>query len=990
MNDIIIHLKRAKVNRVSIDLAKLKIDTKVTAIYPVRYAYANFFEESLAEASSPPALGDLLEASTISEGKGYVVRLLRQGWIYIREEDDQENGYFHIFKYEKVERNGELVEQFTKFMFKNKVNAQDGVVVDTSAGKENYPFVFVRRGVREISIVYSEHEWSPEVIDNMNGDASGRAQAMQRVDLMAENDTHSLLATKENIGKLIEDYRERQNRILQIKSDTQDPELKEVSLDVLTTEASYNLDAAYIAEELQKKSAYADSARIVALFDPVGRQKEIAQAHVKLSLWEKEYSSQNMYPFVIGEFVNNLKNKGSEDVKEIAEEFINWPEHKKYWGDLQQDMNDFKTRQEQFAKLYKDFMFGVSFQAEVGSLDTYFKKFFCHPTEKEQIQSELQKLCDVSGEIYAGVLISSPAKKAMEDILYDAANQADIEHSTNAFHIFWDSFVKLVTTPQKGVDWAESIAKFDAIAVNLGPLLSEIAAAGKYNIAKFEANIVRYVVDTLLPAILGVFKMRIVENSHVRLSHNEMGEILAKALDQSLRGKRINAFDYPELKKRWGNKLFDWGKGTRNQKNARVLELFEIVEDQPKVQLATTPRGEKIGLVVESGFAGLSVIMNTLTICSLTFQTKFQQASPLNRGYNAYSSMMYVSAISSLTSDMITLGKNALKYEPISAQAATFARALSPAIKNVTKKIGQLLVQKVGSAIIAIANLFGALASALDAYRALNRGNTGESAGYTMMAVSSGVLFFHALYAMGTAASGTAAASGATAAGTTTAAGTGAAAGGILAALATPIVIGALLLLVIGIGFVIYFSKTPFQTLLENCFWGNGSKYAFWFDRDTRPGIEDRLDDAKRVTVDETIQLFYKMEFQEFINLSLMPLLELDKDSPWFANLRDEKIVYRYKFTLPEFQEGVSDIRYGLVSPDHYDLSSYLRNAINDTSLELVNDAAVLDVKVELPADATLYWIYEPQPNVFAPLRYLTEDGIQTDQVMGMIDEKLV
>jgi len=212
----------------------------ILPLYPVRYAYANFFEQSLSEPTEPPPLSTLLRAGSINKGNGYMVRLLRQGWIYIREEDDPANGYFHIFKYQQVERYGEIVEHFSKHLFKNRRNAQDGLVEDRSGRAGNrYPFVFVRRDVQDISIVYSEHKWSADVIDHMNASADTRAKSMQRVNLSAENDPHTLRATPENLSQLVEDYRDRQRRLLKLSHSPQDANADDISLDILTTQQSY-------------------------------------------------------------------------------------------------------------------------------------------------------------------------------------------------------------------------------------------------------------------------------------------------------------------------------------------------------------------------------------------------------------------------------------------------------------------------------------------------------------------------------------------------------------------------------------------------------------------------------------------------------------------------------------------------------------------------------------------------------------------------------
>jgi hypothetical protein len=68
---------------------KVIVDTEVTPIYPVRYAYANFFEETLYENALPTDLNTLLHARTIKDGQGYIIRLLREGWVYPGQEHEK-------------------------------------------------------------------------------------------------------------------------------------------------------------------------------------------------------------------------------------------------------------------------------------------------------------------------------------------------------------------------------------------------------------------------------------------------------------------------------------------------------------------------------------------------------------------------------------------------------------------------------------------------------------------------------------------------------------------------------------------------------------------------------------------------------------------------------------------------------------------------------------------------------------------------------------
>ena len=497
------------------NLNSIRIDANVTPIYPVRYAYANFFESELADAKNPPTINTLLNSNDLKANDGYLLRILREGWVYIREEDDQENGHFHVFKYEQVKHNHSITEKFTKYLFKNKINAQDGLIVDNSNTNSTYPFVFVRNGIKEISIVYSEHEFHPDVIDKLNGSEDERKESMQRVNLDADADDYAVPASQENLAKLVEDYRERKNRVLALEESEINPEIQELALDVLTAEISYELEPESVATELQQKIDYGEEARIVALFDPVGRQKEIVNAHLKLVLWEKEYASSTIYPYTIGKIVNDFRDTEDEDIKDIVEESINWSAHDEHWGGMNSTFEEFKNRQEQFSDLYARFMMGDGLSHKVGTLDTYFRKFFCHDVKNdEDANLELKKLCEVSIDIFSGILASRPSNAAIDEIINDAAEQAEknLDQISNAFAAIFEGMIKFITTPQEGVEWKRDIKKLiDPYMISLGPKWGKMKALAIYKkgqagqeTIKHSAKALSYVAEKLVPRILDV------------------------------------------------------------------------------------------------------------------------------------------------------------------------------------------------------------------------------------------------------------------------------------------------------------------------------------------------------------------------------------------------------------------------------------------------------------------------------------------------------
>ncbi|RDH41392.1 toxin VasX [Zooshikella ganghwensis] len=980
------------------------IDTKVTAIYPVRFAYANFFEESLEKAAEPPSINTMMGASTIADGKGYVIRLLRQGWVYIREEDDSANGHFHIFKYTKTEENGTVKEQFDKYLFKNKLNAQGGLVYDSSGSENGYPFIFVKRSLKEVSIAYSEHEWHADVIDKMNGQLDARKKAMQRVNLHADQDPYALPATTENFKQLVEDYRGRKNRLLALKNADVDPSVKDISLDILTTETSYELEADQIAAELQEKTLYGKTARIVALHDPVGRQKEIARVHAMLSLWEKEYASKSMYPYVIGQIVNDLKRSAEGEIKEIVEESINWQEHGEYWQNIEDEFSVFKKRQEQFASLYKSFMFGSGNIGTVGSLDTYFKNFFCHaPHSDQDAEQELQKLCELSEGIYQGIIASVPGKQALEEIISDAAEQPkEIESSTNAYHVAFQLFRLIVTTPQEGFDWSiASVKAVDKLLQQLGAiwghsvsLLKFSKELGQRTVNKLTFNALKYVTNQLIYDVFKVYGLELDTNKRIRMTHDELAKTLANCINKYSNSKNANTILDKAVKKvQRGQSLFNWAERVKSQKLPALLNLSEVrvvrASGHRYSFVVPTNRIEKIGLIFDTSFAGLSCFFNLMTIYDITQSTRFSKANPLNQGNNLYSAISLTATISSLTLDSALIMRSGVLVtnSALNKAAPHLVKALAPKMMGAATRLGEFLASKTATRLIVIANVATMLSSTWDALKAYNRGSYGEATGYSLMAVGSAMVFSQVLFTAGSAS---------------TAAGAGAAGTGV--GLPVGVIIAAVGLLILGIGgaLLIIYGQTPLETLLKNCFWGSGSKYLFWPEKENklfrgdRPPIEDRIDAANDMAGAPLIQLAYRMELQEFMNILYMPQLELDKDIGLFPGSGN---TYHYKFILPGFEPGISEVEFALYTKAGFDengqfiikpnklLTQQMTEKMKTADVKLKEGAAHFSLDMKFNTKVSMFWVYRPQPNVVVPMRLITDDGRLKTPIIGMRDE---
>ena len=986
-----------------------KLVIGVTPIYPVRYAYVNFFEEQLSAPSPPPKISTLLQGN-IHQSHGYVVRLLREGWVYIREEDNPQKGNFHIFKYQKEETSdGNVEERFYKYLFKNGINAKDGIIPDNSGakGKLGYPFVFVSDQKALIRIVYSEHEWSADVIDKIHGDEEIRKKTMQMVDLRKETDTDSIINTDENLKNLIEDYKERQDRFFESKSN-QSPN---TSLDVLTTELSYNLKTEDVAEALQR-SIYTGRGRIIALHDPLGRQKEIAFAHAQLALWEKAEATENVYPYTIGRFVKDMQASTDEDIQDMLKENINLGEHKKYWEEMDSRFGQFKTRQKEFAELYKAFMMDPGVTGQPGSLDSYFKYFFASDslTKQEDLENEIQKIGQTCVGLFDGILSTTPGNIVMEQIINDAAdNFENQDTSDNVFNILiMNLLIRIITQPQGRVDWTPITIKFlDYIMLHIAPILGKIASAATeatrvgYEVTKrgfyvLKLGAIIQLAENIIPKILEKgFGVYVDDNNRVKLTADELGKLVARMIDASQGSTKQakQAMDAIEeaadLNLKRGKNLFNW---IERVKKAELPKLYTLskVDVNPanynRYQFAhEAGKIQKVALLFDTGFAGLSAYFNVKAIYDLQGQNEYSLANPISQGSHLQNIVSLTSTITALTVDTLVIAYSTTAFTgKVLEKAATPAalKALAPALKARAANLGGLVngAGTFAAKLIVVANLAGAIASIWSGFNSLHAGNTGEATGHFMVAGGSVVLFVQGLIAMG---SGTAAAGAGLAP-------TGIGLGVALFGLAL-IGIGAVLLYIYG--------KSDFEKLLQNCFWGSGGKYAIWLRESVRPNIQDRLADARLIRQDAEMQTYYAVELQEFSNYLNMPQLKIEKDVPFAASIRDLPRTYDYTFTLPNFVPGVSEIYYGIYTPSdlqengqmtmslNQELTDKLAEQIANSKITPANGAAIINARLEIKALARIIWAYEPSPGTLTPLRYIRNGDIYTQPLIGMLDE---
>ncbi|MBM2578094.1 hypothetical protein JQC91_17440 [Jannaschia sp. Os4] len=989
---------------VDVGSAERPCDSTITAIYPVRYGYANLFDDVVAPASPPP-IAQLLGATSIAGGQGYVARLLRPGWIYIREEAG--GSALQIFRYDRDGTSGgdnpQVVERFSKYLFRG-LSATAGLELDRSSGRAFYPFVFVNKGVSEVSILYTEHELDGAIVDRINGDAAFRAETMQRVNLVSGG-RDAVEASADNLSRLVEDYRSRRDRVLT------DGDL---NLADLTTVPSFAAEPEVIARQIGNTECYGDTSMIVALHDPVGRQVEIAQAHAKLAVWEQDHAALNLYPYMIGQFVQAARTSDVEEVAEAAAENVDIPAHDAFWQDMDRQFREFAARRTQIAALYRAFMYPGEETDDVGTLDRYFRYFFAYDAPSEP---ELVKLLEVAAPVFDGLMASEEGQAmlaALADNAHDAEGDKPVHEQRNAYGAVVKGLIALTTQPQDGLDWAratgvamdrfmQGLGAFWGRAVADSRFAAQLARRGGY---RMSARALQRIVDEVIPKALDVFGIRIVDGRTLYTS-DELARLVARALEANVRSggyAGIEMLERARQRLETGQKVFRWGQNQSTGRLPRLWRLAEVdVVRESGNRFAFTVAegsGRRVGVAVESGFTGVSAFFNVMTIASLANQSAFSRANPLQRGNMLHDALTFGSALSALTVDLMVLARGGLQLADMSTRVlpAAVAARFAPGITGSAGRLARVLTGTLPSRLIAVANFAMAVTSAWNAVSEFRQGNTGAGVGHALTALGAGALFFGAAGLM--------------------AGGAGASASTVVG-LPVAVVATILALILVGIGtvLVLIYSKNPLELLLFQCFWGKSRDYAFWQDGNRQP-IETRIRRARMMAIHdgpdrEAVAIAFRMEVQEFMNLFAMPQLEIDRfggslGRRIFGNFWFEDRSYDLVFRLPQFVIGQSEIVVGVytggtpneltgqidqpIDPAATDrLAAAFRGAIEGGTYTVQQGMMVVSLRIDFGQRANIIWYYEPKPDVVVPMRILHPAGRlrrPAEITVGMLNDR--
>ncbi|MCT8349939.1 hypothetical protein LGZ99_22760 [Photorhabdus temperata] len=969
-------------------------DCDIKPIYPVRYAYVNFFGKELEKPAAPPDIHTLMFSSSIEKTQGYAARLLRPGWIYIKEEapltarSSKARGLLHIFKYcvSEKEVNGkkQRVEKFKKYRFLNRKDASEGLIPEPGIRGEGHPFLFVAKDVINISIAYSEHPWHSSVLDKMNDSLELRQKTMQFINLEQEQSPFAVKASVKYFRKLIVDYKIRQEQFADIKAimekDINELDLATVRIDALTTQESYEMDADTIIREMNGYLHLHEQARIVILHDPVGRQRDIAEAYSILHLWQQSYNAANIYPLTIGFYVERLKATKNPELKKKIDDSINQDRWDNDWPKLKKTTQDFEVRQAMLMKLFEAFADNPELSYQVGGLQNYFHYFFSLQDEKETREEEDAQEFQFFSEILSGLLGNLQSSLPGQQVLAKlAAKESDSNGDGNFWRTITGSVITVLNNDKVKSPMLASqfIHGVDNILLGMGTFLATVCAdpgqaihQGANYVRQLPQKAIDRITQHFVPALLSTLGVVIEPDGRVALSEQSYQEVLKRLESKTNRHLPDPAVQTQAI----GERIINWSKRLGSLGNKPVITLPEVktLADSP-VQLFTLDGAGKpsIGLLFDSSLTGVSLFLNAFTLADVAMQTEYARNNPLQPGPSYMSLLRFSTAVIGMSADLTSIGSTLA-----SKVNSPIVKALMNGIK--VPAVNTAMVSQFSRVAGSVAGYLGALVSFYDASNAFKVGNKVE--GYSQVAIGTGSIIL------------------------TTAVWIGAAAGTFLTGgILTAIVVGTSLL--IG-GSIVQASSawSDLEKVLNNCFWGAGAEYAFW-SIDGRPTITKQLKDARKMS--DTIKNAFLIENQEFLNLFIQPQLKIQRE-------------YRkttYRFILPAFQMGVSEI-YGLFVKENeiYYLGAqiiiitinrrqYTRDTFRDATFEAAREQAKLTLNgntatLEIvttegrevnPYRSKLYWYYQQSDNVIAPLRYLWgEKPTAENTIKGSFDGEFI
>ncbi|MBG2709099.1 toxin VasX [Proteus columbae] len=917
------------------------------AVYPVRYAYSNLYGNENAKAALPPPIDTLLNASSVDENRGFSARLLRQGWIYIFEEgsfptrnnkvgnliifEHQINYSYNEKSYNESDDSSESLSAKKNGMAEEKF-IKNTVFVDEKSGeltisedKKQYPYLTIKKDVINASFLFSDIELSPYILKKMIKNKKYRKSFMQFVNLIAlEKNDHCIKPTEDNISALIEDYKNEDKKFeafideaKKIKRDLPGEYFSEVTGNISVTQNSKKL-----VNQLQKTLDENENATLVILYDPVGYQKDILSFYLFITGIYTLFQGHWSYPNTVGTFIKKLdeqtKNKSmspdaGKELKEILEKSIKFDDLNKYTAQIENCYLDFQKIQLNIVNLYQEFLTSPMIAPKVGGIKNYVDHVFLIKEQLEESNvwhsdflKDLVSYCELHSTLLHP-LHSSKAGKELLDSLYSFKEDDDFlaGFAKVIFYILSQDKVR----DKSNEKLSEKILPVVKSAIfifwdSLGYAFTHTHNKLK-NISAHSRGIslkgVDIIANKILPAILSYFGVYVSYTNFSEMTGEQFNKLINKLKQQS---------SFSINNQRVMDKMFNWKERIKGAGNNVVINLpsFKWISEN-----LSTIKNSKLNKNSNFSFYDVSattliakdvfwLVSGIIGLATTKYPTEFEKSNPLaleaknifvlQMGYNLFASIQA----------FVDIQNSIQKYASlvINPRYRTFLNKVK--LPEVSSQFSKLALNRLTKIVI----ILGFALPLSESYSAYTIGNDDLAwvkltESISSLALSLGIL------ALGTEVGVV----------------------NIYNPIGWVLIIGGILGL---IGSYIYSKKYDWgvlEKLLQNCFWGKGSQYIAY-------GKKDK--DSRRKDIDYQLKLYaknfiknenyFEVELQEFYNIFFSPKFEMEIKSVNSKNNNCEKKV-SYKFILPSFKSGVSDIEYKLVeniyisNADDYDSAKY-------------------------------------------------------------------
>ena len=770
-------------------------DPNIIPIYPLRIAYADLTGELDADFSYPKAgIKAFVDKTSVSERQGFTLRMLRDGYIYIY---DENNAVWSVFQYAAGSTNEDedkdnpkgIAESFTKMYWK-KGNPDDDWLTTKESGLK---IVYAPKSAQNIWICYSQHRWSASIFKKAHGDEKYRSRIMLKVNLL-NPDGEPFLDDLNKLGKYAEDFSSKGKKGLTQTADDWN----------LLSDLSLKTREASTITEINNVTKAKGKPVLVGLHDPLGVVTEMVMAHMNRIHLRTQYLDQHAYPLTIaravdvflapGETPNNAKFY--DDWKEAVD-----PAYKTLLQDAETTLTNYEDTLtgilDTWATYYQ--LGAAAPENTPGSLQTYMTTFDPQSTLPREVQDRIK----VASQCIAGLGASQRGQKAIQEIVLNASEWQSDKSVVPAI-------IKSTTAAMQASSTVTDVIK--ARPEKLSTLLSDLAIPGAIEITQLKRTDIFQEISKLYKGITTKSITRI----EVPIDH-AMHEILhgRPRIQQSTqlisRGQRIHRVQTPTAQYAFEGKINVLGSEglhilSKNLQRASsgfvmmtsALNLYSLMQGMTSER--DLLRGTAGRLADPRLALFLTILETTTNVIQLPGKNLLKSASRVSYSYNIRGNMSKRILGKLLRGTEVT--DDFAKSLVNTGRVATVSHSGTGGLMKIVGHVGT----GVGFALAAL-DLF-------NAYEAYQRGDD-------MAVVSNAALGVGAILVTG---------------GMAIAASTGAISAGV------GVAIGAVLIV---IGLVAsFFVDDPVTRWLKNSFWGTSDNYLFWDDK-------DREDMAKFVDVED-------------------------------------------------------------------------------------------------------------------------------------------